>query len=48
MEDTIGKHSYYSSDHTLNKAENITIKNCRVYGATDRAFYFYYKPILHL
>ena len=40
MEDAVGKHSYYSSDHTLNKAENITIRNCKVYGATECAFYF--------
>ena len=40
MEHAVGKHSYYSSDYSINKAENITIRNCKVYGATDRAFYF--------
>lgn len=41
MEDAVGKHSYYSSsDHTLNRAKNITLKNCRIIGATESAFQF--------
>lgn len=41
MQDAVGKHSYYNtSDYTANRAKNITIRYCKVYGATDQAFLF--------
>lgn len=41
MADAVGKHARYDADHPeINRAKNITIRNCTVYGATEEAFLF--------
>lgn len=41
MWDAVGKHARYSAEYpTLNRAKDITIRNCTVYGATEEAFLF--------
>lgn len=41
MADAVGKHARYDADHPeLNRAKNITIRDCTVYGATETAFLF--------
>lgn len=40
MEDAIGKHSYYDSSQQSDRpAKNITIRGCKIYNATDTAFF---------